>query len=118
MNVAPVRLEGHTVVLEPLRPEDAPALWRHYEPDLFRHTLDLPEDASLGAFEAWIGRCLAAPASLDFTMKLAATGEPVGCTAYLEIRPAHRGLEIGRTWIARPWQGTRVNPESKHLLLR
>jgi RimJ/RimL family protein N-acetyltransferase len=51
-------------------------------------------------------------------MILKETGEPVGATAYLEIRPAHRGLEIGRTWIARPWQGTRVNPESKHLLLR
>jgi RimJ/RimL family protein N-acetyltransferase len=39
-------------------------------------------------------------------------------TGYLEIRPAHRGLEIGRTWIGRAFQGTRVNPESKLLLLR
>jgi N-acetyltransferase len=32
--------------------------------------------------------------------------------------PARRGLEIGRTWIAKSHQGTRVNPESKYLLLR
>jgi ribosomal-protein-alanine N-acetyltransferase len=51
-------------------------------------------------------------------MRLRDTGEPVGCSAYLEIRPAHRGLEIGRTWIARRFQGTQVNPESKYLLLR
>ncbi|HYG64117.1 MAG TPA: GNAT family protein, partial [Thermoanaerobaculia bacterium] len=57
-------------------------------------------------------------ASLDFVLRLRETGEPVGCSAYLEIRPAHRGLEIGRTWIARRWQGTRVNPESKYVLLR
>lgn len=118
LDVQPVRLEGPTLVLEPLAPEHARDLWRHYDPELFRHTLDFPEDASYAAFEGWIGRCLEAPASRDFVIRLAATGEPIGCTAYLEIRPAHRGLEIGRTWIARPWQGSRVNPESKYLLLR
>jgi RimJ/RimL family protein N-acetyltransferase len=46
------------------------------------------------------------------------TGQSVGVTCYMDIRPAHRGLEIGSTWIARPYQGTRVNPESKYLLLR
>jgi RimJ/RimL family protein N-acetyltransferase len=39
-------------------------------------------------------------------------------SGYLEIRPLHRGLEIGRTWIGRAHQGSRVNPESKYLLLR
>jgi RimJ/RimL family protein N-acetyltransferase len=118
MNVDPVRLEGEMLVLEPLRAEHAPELFPLAEPGLFSHTLDWPADGSREAFEAWIGRCLAAPASLDFVLRLRETGEPVGCSAYLEIRPAHRGLEIGRTWIARRWQGTRVNPESKYLLLR
>jgi aminoglycoside 6'-N-acetyltransferase len=59
---------------------------------------------------------LEAPASLPFAILQA--GEPVGVTGYLEIRPHHRGLEIGRTWIARAHQGSRVNPESKYLLLR
>jgi len=49
---------------------------------------------------------------------LGATGEPIGSTSYLDIRPQHRGLEIGRTWIGKRWQGTVVNPESKYLLLR
>jgi RimJ/RimL family protein N-acetyltransferase len=118
MDVAPVRLEGEMLVLEPLRLEHAPELHPLAEPEIFRHTLDWPRDGSRGEFEAWLRRCLEAPASLDFVLRLKATAEPVGCSAYLEIRPAHRGLEIGRTWIARRWQGTRVNPESKYLLLR
>jgi ribosomal-protein-alanine N-acetyltransferase len=36
----------------------------------------------------------------------------------LDIRPEHRGLEIGFTWIGKPYHGTQVNPECKYLLLR
>lgn len=36
----------------------------------------------------------------------------------MEIRPEHRGVEIGRTWIGRAHQGTQVNPEAKFLMLR
>jgi RimJ/RimL family protein N-acetyltransferase len=35
----------------------------------------------------------------------------------MDIRPKHMGLEIGTTWIGRAHQGTKVNPESKLLLL-
>ncbi len=58
------------------------------------------------------------PASLHFIILVKPDLEAVGMTGYLEIRPAHQGLEIGRTWIAKSHQGTRVNPESKYLLLR
>src|SRR4029453_5769932 len=39
-------------------------------------------------------------------------------STYMEIRPPHKGLEIGNTWISRPHQGTRINPEMKLLMLR
>jgi RimJ/RimL family protein N-acetyltransferase len=42
----------------------------------------------------------------------------VGSTRYHSAEPAHRRLEIGHTWIARRWQRTQVNTESKFLLLR
>lgn len=45
------------------------------------------------------------------------SGRAVGMTAYLNIDPANRHLEIGSTWLGRPVQGTRVNPASKLLLL-
>lgn len=117
MEVLPVRLEGSTIVLEPLRPEHAPGLWPKADPDVFRWTLEWPRNPSFEAFEDWIRYCMDRPQSLVFSILLKETGEPVGMTGYLEIRSEHRALEIGRTWIGRAFQGTRVNPESKYLLL-
>jgi ribosomal-protein-alanine N-acetyltransferase len=118
MDVRPIRLEGPTILLEPLVPEHAPLLWPQSGPEVFRHTLEWPRDASAAAFDDWVRYCLQMPASLLWTIFVRQTGEAAGMTGYLDIRPPHRGLEIGRTWIARAHQGTRVNPESKHLLLR
>ena len=118
MNVQPVILEGPTLRLEPLCQEHAAMLWPNTDPETFRHTLEFPRDAGAEAFEDWIRYCLTIPASALWSLFLKATGEAIGTSGYLEIRPPHRGLEIGRTWIARAHQGTRVNPESKYLLLR
>ena len=118
MNVQPVTLEGPTIRLEPLTLEDAPRLWPNADLALFQHTLDAPRDASLEAFTEWVRLSLAKPDSLLFVILDRRTGEALGTTGYLYIRAQHRGLEIGRTWIARSRQGTRVNPESKLLLLR
>lgn len=42
----------------------------------------------------------------------------VGSTRFLEISPAHRGIEIGWTWLSpRAWR-TAINTECKYLLLR
>jgi RimJ/RimL family protein N-acetyltransferase len=119
MDVRPVHLAGGTIRLEPLTAEHAPALYRHSDPEIFRLLLDAPRDESFEAFADWVRTgVIEAPDSLPFAIVLAATGEPVGVTSYLEIRPRHRGLEIGRTWIGLAHQGSRVNPESKLLLLR
>lgn len=118
MNVQPVILEGPTIRLEPLTLGHAPRLWPQAELEIFQHTLDAPRDASLEAFEDWVRLSLAKPDSLLFVILDRRTGEALGTTGYLYIRPPHRGLEVGRTWIARTHQGTRVNPESKLLLLR
>lgn len=118
MNVQPVRLEGPSLVLEPLTPEHAPLLWPKADPEIFLHTLEWPRDGSAQAFGEWIGDCLAMPAALLLVILVKPEMEAVGMTGYLDIRPPHRGLEIGRTWIAKSHQGTRVNPESKYLLLR
>jgi RimJ/RimL family protein N-acetyltransferase len=47
-----------------------------------------------------------------------ATGRAVGRTSYLNISRRDRGLEIGSTWLGRPWQRTSLNTEAKYLLLR
>ncbi|MBI3966382.1 MAG: GNAT family N-acetyltransferase [Chloroflexi bacterium] len=116
MWVEPVTLVGERVRLEPLRPEHARGLFAVTEPELFRYTTTSPQRGTLAGFEAYLrtlgeppGRCLFAIVTAE---------HPVGMTAYLEVRPAHRALEVGLTWVGRLHQGTRVNPESKYLLLR
>ena len=116
--VWPVCLAGPTVRLEPLTVAHAQGLFRHAWPEIFQWFLDFPRDESYVAFEAYVDRTLLQPNSLDFAILLKATGEPIGATGFLDIRLAHQGLEIGRTWISASHQGTRVNPESKYLLLR
>ncbi|MSU64478.1 MAG: N-acetyltransferase [Pedosphaera sp.] len=46
------------------------------------------------------------------------SGRVVGSTRFGNVEPAHRRVEIGWTWIAKPWQRTAVNTEAKLLLLR
>ena len=72
------------------------------------------------ATETWIRDSLAAQSAgtdLPFAVVLADTGVAVGSTRYMDIRRAHRGLEIGWTWLAPGVQRTRVNSETKYLLL-
>ena len=118
MKVEPVRLEGRILRLEPLSLDHAPGLWPHAGPEVFQWLADLPRNGSYEAFRDWIGQTMSRPASLTFAMLLVETGEPVGASGYLDIRPDHRGIEIGRTWIGKAHQGSWVNPESKLLLFR
>lgn len=46
------------------------------------------------------------------------TGKPVGTTSFLDIQPASKSLEIGRTWLAKHLHGTGFNIECKYLLLK
>lgn len=118
MNVEPVPLHGSTIDLVLLTPDMAPALFARAEPEIFEHTLEWPREWALEGFQAWLVKSLALPESLLYAIVHKEGGEPIGTTGYLDVRREHLGLEIGRTWIAKRFQGTRVNPESKYLLLR
>lgn len=54
---------------------------------------------------------------VPFALVHVESGRAVGSTRFLDLRRAHRGLEIGWTWIAREHQRTAVNTEAKLLLL-
>ncbi len=44
-------------------------------------------------------------------------GKVVGSTRFLHIRPEHRSVEIGWTWLGQEWQRTGINTQVKLLLL-
>ncbi|HTF90240.1 MAG TPA: GNAT family protein, partial [Planctomycetota bacterium] len=77
-----------------------------------------PAAADIASLGAYIVRQLSQPDRIAFAIVDAASGRALGTSSCLNIRPAHRGLEIGHTWLASAAQGTRVNPEAKFLLLR
>jgi len=58
------------------------------------------------------------PHTFPFTLIHKPTGDLIGGTTYCDVRPRHRALEIGWTWIAPPFRNTRINPEMKLTLLR
>jgi RimJ/RimL family protein N-acetyltransferase len=58
-----------------------------------------------------------AGATLPFVTIERSTGRVVGSTRFGNYDPANRRIEIGWTWIARPWQRTAVNTEAKYLML-
>jgi len=120
MIVAPVTLEGKHVQLEPLLAAHHAALTEiGLDEDLWRWIpvpVRTPEEMS-----AYIEAALAEQArgvSLPFTIVEKSSGKPVGCTRYANIDRVHRRVEIGWTWVAKPWQRTAVNTEAKYLLLR
>jgi RimJ/RimL family protein N-acetyltransferase len=120
MVVGPVTLEGRYVRMEPLARAHLDGLCAAgLGGDLFRWMpsgVDTP-----GEMAAWVDVALAEQekgTSLPFATVEAATGRAIGSTRFLAIEPAHRRLEIGSTWIGRPWQRSPVNTEAKLLMLR
>ncbi len=126
--VAPVTLHDDTLTpgirLEPLHTRHAPDLFAAADPELFRHSMQNPPAWSVQGFEEEMTRVMATPGVVAFAIILDMPGQPlaagraIGRTTYMDIRPEHLGLEIGRTWISRLHHGTLVNPAIKFLMLR
>jgi RimJ/RimL family protein N-acetyltransferase len=113
------RLEGRLVVVEPLTRAHAEGLQRAAADPAIWRWMTVPAHEP-EEFERWLEAALASAAEgteAPFAILLAKSGEPVGSTRFLTLRPEHRGLEIGWTWHARRVWGTGVNVEAKLLLL-
>ena len=114
-----MRLEGQIVVLEPLEARHEEGLFtaaRH--PEIWEWLAPIGDSREI--FAAWFAASLAESrmgregvfATID-----RASGEPIGSTRYLNVREAHRGVEIGWTWLTPSMWRTGANVEAKLLML-
>lgn len=119
MYVEAVTLEGRQLRVEPLREEHGPDLFSVADEGIFTYIQQIaPEEWTAEGFQKYARRLADLSGWYYHAMVLIESGRAVGVSSYLDVRPEHRGLEIGGTWIARPYQGTFVNPECKYLMLR
>jgi len=117
----PVTLTGKVVRLEPLTEAHVPGLaavggddriWRLMLYGMIRTEADML---------AWVKDMLTRQATgtdLPFAVIHLASGRVAGATRFMEMRPQHKGLEIGGTWYGMEFQRTAVNTECKYLLLK
>ena len=61
-------------------------------------------------------QCQADGTALPFATVERSSGRVIGSTRYMNIDKPNQHVEIGATWIARPWQRTVVNTEAKYLM--
>lgn len=117
MLVRPAVLQDNLVRLEPLTEDHADALLAAMEPDTFVHMATCPADFTSPAVRAYVRDLLARPDQVAFAVRHRPTDRIIGSTSYMNIRPEHRGLEIGCTWIGSAYRGTGVNTSMKRLML-
>jgi N-acetyltransferase len=121
VDITPVTLTGRLVRLEPLSPAHVadlaeagrdPSVWQ-----LMPYGLVTTEERMAAYVQDALGG-QERGTDLPFAVVELESGRAVGSTRYLDIRPKHRGLEIGGTWYGPAHQRSGVNTESKYLLLR
>ena len=114
-----IRLEGDLVALEPLTEEHADGLWAAAQaPEIWRWLAHVGE--SRDTFDFWLEQALTANREGRegvFATRELASGELVGSSRYLAVRPADRVVEIGWTWLNPSAWRSGINVEAKLLML-
>ena len=113
------RLEGRLIALEPIRDQHReplraaaadPIIWRWMQID----------GSETEGFDRWFAHALreaAAEREAPFVTIEQEGGRVLGSTRFLTLRPEHRGVEIGNTWLARSAWSAGANVEAKLLML-
>ncbi len=110
-------LEGALVRLEPLEERHRAQLRQAaHDPEIWRW-MPLNASASPEMFDRYFERALDRGESEMFATIELASGVAIGATGYHALRPEHRGVEIGGTWLRPQAWRTGANRETKLLLL-
>ncbi len=115
--VRPVVLEDAVVRLEPLTENHADALLAAMDADTFAYMATKPAPHTVAGVRAYIAAMLRRADQVAFAVRRRPDNQVIGTTSYMNIRPEHRGLEIGCTWIGSACRGTGVNTAMKRLML-
>jgi N-acetyltransferase len=113
-------LEGVHVRLEPLTDSHVQPLAEvAFDPELWRWTMSrIHTIEDLAGYVHSALQEQRAGVALPFATVERSSGRVVGSTRFGNIDRPNRRVEIGWTWIARPWQRTALNTEAKYLMLR
>ena len=112
-------LEGRIVRLEPLRPEHEEALWEASRDPRTWRWLSVVQPQTREEWQRFVAAALAAAdARTEIPLVTLAGERVVGSTRFLALRPEHRSVEIGWTWLHTSAWGTGANAEAKLLQMR
>ena len=110
-------LKGNSVRLEPLSQDHAQGLFNRGQNRAVWDFMPRACFVDLADTRQWIDEALDMPAQQPFAMVETGKRKAVGSTRFLNIRPEHKSLEIGWTWLGQDWQRTAINTEAKLLLM-
>jgi N-acetyltransferase len=114
------RLEGRLVALEPVEPRHEEPLWEAAQDPKIWSLMSFDAGLNREGFNRWwthLRNSFAAGEEVPFATVLRDDGRVVGSTRYLTLRPEHRGVEIGHTWLRSELWQTGANVEAKLLML-
>jgi RimJ/RimL family protein N-acetyltransferase len=111
----PFSLSGERAQLVPLSVDHAEGLWTAADDEVFAN-LPYARPTSVEAMREWIRGALGRR-GLRLPFAAVVEGSVIGTTSYWYPDPVRRQIEIGSTWLGRPWWGSGVNGEVKRLLI-
>jgi RimJ/RimL family protein N-acetyltransferase len=120
VNPQPITLTGTRVQLQPLSESHLDPLSEvGLDPDLWKwipiQVID--RDQMLRYIQSALAEQQKG-VSIPFATIDRASNKVVGSTRFMSIDVPNKRLEIGATWIAKPWQRTAINTEAKYLMMR
>ena len=111
-------LEGRIVRLEPLSREHEEGLWLASRDPRTWRWLSVVQPQTREEWSGWMTQALdAAGEGIEIPLVTIRHEEVVGSTRFLALKPEHRSLEIGWTWLHPTAWGTGANTEAKLLQL-
>jgi N-acetyltransferase len=112
-------LEGRIVRLEPLLPEHEEGLWLASRDPRTWRWLSVVQPRTRAEWSAFVETALEAAATgTEIPLVTFRSGEIVGSTRFLALRPEHGSVEIGWTWLHPSAWSSGANVEAKLLQLR